>query len=85
MGLCQFYRTSPKKSNVLTRPKSADCACKIQGMVEIGKRVRRLLTVIVFEGELVSPVCLLQELHSRLTLSRIVIHTPAEVKVRVKN
>ena len=85
MGLCQFYRTSPKKSNVLTGPKSANCAHKIQGMVEIAKRVGWLLTVIVFEGESVTPMCLLQELHSRLTLSRIAIHTPEEAKVGVKN
>ena len=85
MGLCQFYRMSPKKSNVLTGPKSADCAHKIQGMVEIAKRVGRLLTVIVFEGESVTPMCLLQELHSCLTLSRITIHTPEEAKVGVKN
>ena len=80
-GLCQFYQMNPKKSNVLTGPKSADCACKIRGMVEMPKRVRRLLTVVVFEGELVTPVCLLQELHSRLTLCCITIHTPDEAKV----
>ena len=68
MGLCQFYRTSPEKSNVLTGPKSAECARRIYGMVEIAKRVRQQLTVIVFEGESVSPVCLLEELHSCLTL-----------------
>ena len=85
MGLCWFYQTSPKKSNVLTGPKLANCACKIQGMVEIAKRVGRLLTVIVFKGELVTPMCLLQELHLRLTLSRIAIHTPEEAKVGVKN
>ena len=85
MGLCQFYRTSPKKSNVLTGLKSADCACKIQGMVEIAKRVGQLLTVVVFKGESVISMCLLQELLSCLTLSHIVIHTPEEAKVGVKN
>ena len=53
-------------------------------MVEIAKRVGWQLTVIIFEGESVSPVCLLQELHSHLTLSRIAIHTPEEAKVGVK-
>ena len=57
MGLCRFYRMTPKKSNVLTGPKLADCACKIQGMVEMAKGVGRVLTVIVFEGESFSPVC----------------------------
>ena len=81
-GLCQFYQMNLKKSNVLTGLK---CACKIQGMVEMAKRVGWLLTVIVFEGESVSPECLLQELHSCLTLCHIAIHTPDEAKVGVKN
>ena len=54
-------------------------------MVEIAKRVGQLLTLIVFEGESVSHVCLLQELHSCLTLSCIAIHTPETAKVGVKN
>ena len=85
MGLCRFYCTSPKKSNVLTGPKSADCTRKIQGMVELAKGVRQPLTVVVFEGELVTPVCLLQDLHLCLTLSHIAIHTPEEAKVGLMN
>ena len=69
MGLCQFYRMSPEKSNVLTGPKSADCARRIYGMVEIAKRVRQQLTVIIFDSESVSPMCLLGELHSCMALS----------------
>ena len=61
MGLCRFYRTSSKKSNVLTGPKSADYACNIQGIVELAKGIGRPLTVVVFEGESVTPLCLLQE------------------------
>ena len=85
MGLCQFYRTSPEKSNVLTGLKWAECACRIYGMVEIAKRVGRQLTVIVFDSESVSPICLLEELHSRVTLSRIAIHTPEEADVGVRD
>ena len=55
------------------------------GMVEIAKRVGRQLTVIVFDGESVSPVCLLGELHSHMALSRIAIHTPGEAEVGVRN
>ena len=51
MGLCRFYRMSPKKSNVLTGPKSAECAHRIYGMVEIAKRVGQQLTVVLFDGE----------------------------------
>ena len=71
MGLCRFYRTSSKKSNVLTGPKSTDCTHKIHDMIKLAKGVRRPLTVIVFEGETVTPLGLLQELHLHLTLSHI--------------
>ena len=54
-------------------------------MVEMAKRVGRMLTVVAFEGESFSPVCLFQELHSRLTLSRIMIHTPDEARMGVRN
>ena len=85
MGLCRFYRTSSKKSNVLTGPKSADCAHKIHDMIKLAKGVGQLLTVVVFEGETVSPLGLLHELHSCLTLSCIAIHTLEEAKVGPKN
>ena len=85
MGLCRFYRMSSKKSNVLTGPKSADCTCKIHDMIKLAKGVGWPLTVIVFEGETVTPLGLLQELHLRLTLSCIAIHTLEEVKVGPKN
>ena len=85
MGLCRFYRMSSKKSNVLTGLRSTDCAHSIQGMVELAKGVRWPLTIIVFEGESVTPLCLLQELHSHLTLSHIEISTPDEAKVGQKN
>ena len=54
-------------------------------MVDVAKRVRQLLTIIIFKGELVTPVCLLQELHSHLTLSCIAIHMPEEAKVGITN
>ena len=85
IGLCRFYRMSSKKSNVLTGPKSADCAHKIHDMIKLAKGVRQLLTVIVFKGETVTPLGLLQELHLCLTLSHVAIHTLEEVKVGPKN
>ena len=85
MGLCRFYRTSSKKSNVLNGPKSTDSAHKIHDMIKLAKGVGWPLTVVGFEGETVTPLGLLQELHSCLTLSCIAIHTPEEVKVGPKN
>ena len=69
MGLCRFYRTSPEKANVLVGLKSGECAHRIRCLIEIAKRIGWQLTVVVLEGESVSPWCLLGELHSRLALS----------------
>ena len=85
MGLCQFYHTSPEKSNVLTGPKSADSTHKIYHMVNIARSMGHQLTIIVFDGESVSPMCLLRELHSRVALSRMAIHTAREVKMGICN
>ena len=85
MGLCQFYQMSPEKSNVLTGPKSAECARRIYGLVEVAKRVGWQLMVAVFNGESVSAICLLGELHSRLALLQIAIHMPGEADVGVLN
>ena len=84
MGLCRFYHTSPKKSNVLVGPKSAECARRIHRLIEIAKRIGWQLTVVVLEGESASPRCLLGELHSRLALSRFEINTPKEAKVGIR-
>ena len=83
MGLCWFYHMSPKKANVLVGPKSAKCARRIRRLIEIAKRIGRQLTVVVLEGESVSPQCLLGELHSQLALSQFEINTPEEAKVGI--
>ena len=83
MGLCQFYRTSPKKANVLVGQKLAECAHRIHHLIEIAKRIRQQLMVVVFKGESISPWCLLGKLHSWLALSRFKIHTPEEAKIGI--
>ena len=85
MGLCQFYHTSPEKSNVLTGPKSADSTRKIYRMIEIARGMGRQFTILIFEGESVSPTCLLGELHSHTSLSRMAIHTDREANMGIHN
>ena len=85
MGLCRFYWMSSKKSKVLTGPKSTESAHKIKDMIKLAKGIRQLLTVVVFEGETVTLLGLLQELHLCLALSCITIQTSEEVKVGPKN
>ena len=85
MGLCQFYSTSPEKSNVLTGPKSADCARKICRMVDIARGMGCQFTIIIFNGESISPTCLLRKLHSHTSLLQMVIHTEREANMGRRN
>ena len=84
-GICRFYHTSPGKANVLEGPKSAESARRIHRLVEIAKGLGQQLTVVVFEGESVTPLCLLGELHSRMALSRFTLHMPDEARIGIKN
>ena len=84
LGLCRFYQTDPQ-SNVIMGPKSAASTHRIKCLLELAKELGQPLTIVVFEGETVTPLGLLQELHSCLTLSHILIHTPEEVKMGQKS
>ena len=84
-GLCLFYQMSPGKANVLVGPKSAESAHRIHCLIEIAKGLGQQLTVVVFEGESVSPWCLLSKLHSRMALSRFALHTSEEAKIGIRN
>ena len=64
LGLCMFYRTNPQQSNIITGPKSAAGACKIKRLLELVKDLGWPFTTVVFEGGNVTPLGLLQELHS---------------------
>ena len=84
-GICRFYHTSPGKANILVGPKSAESAHWIHRLIEIAKGLGRQLTVVVFEGESVSPSCLLGELHSCMALSRFALKTPDEARIGIKD
>ena len=64
LGLCWFYLTKPLYSNIITSPKSAASAHKIKHLLEKAKDLGQPFTIIVFEGGNVTPLGLLQELHS---------------------
>ena len=84
-GLCRFYHTSPGKSNVLVGPKSATSARRLHRLIQIAKGLERQLTVVVFEGESVTPKCLLGKLHSRMALARYALHTSGEAKMGIRH
>ena len=64
LGLCRFYQTNPQQSNIITSPKSAADTCKIKHLLERMKDLGQPLTIVVFEGGNITPLGLLQELHS---------------------
>ena len=63
LGLCRFYQTDPQKPNVITGLKSMASTHKIKCLLELAKELGWPLTVMVFEGGMVTPLGLLQELH----------------------
>ena len=67
-GLCRFYHTSPGKSNVLVGPRSAASAHRLHRLLQIAQGLGRQLTVVVLDGESVTPWCLLGKLHSCMAL-----------------
>ena len=85
LGLCRFYQTNPQKSNVITGLKSTASTRKIKHLLELAKELGWPLTIVVFEDGTVTLLGLLQELHSHLTLSCILIHTLEEVEMGQKN
>ena len=84
-GLCRFYYMSPGKSNVLVGPKSAGSACQLHRLLQMAQRLGRQLTVVVLDGESVTPWCLLGKLHSRLALARYALHTSGEAKMGIRH
>ena len=84
-GLCQFYYTSPGKSNVLVGPRSAASACRLQCLLQKAQGLGRQLTVVVLEGESITPWCLLGELHSCMAPARFALHTPGEAKMGIRH
>ena len=84
-GLCRFYHTSPGKSNVLVGPKSAESARRLHCLIQIAKGLGQQLTVVVFEGESVTPKCLLSKLHSHMALLWYALHTSDEAKMGIRH
>ena len=84
-GLCRFYHTSPGKSNVLVGPMSAVSARRLHRLLQKAQGLGRQLTVVVLEGESITPWCLLGELHSCMALARFALHTSGEAKMGIRH
>ena len=84
-GLCRFYHTSPGKSNVLVGLRSAASARRLHRLLQIAQGLGRQLTVVVLDGESVTPWCLLGELHSRMALAWYALHTSGKAKMGIRH
>ena len=66
-------------------PKSAESARQLHCLIQIAKGLGQQLTVVVFEGESVTPKCLLSELHLRMALSQYALHTSGKAKMGIQH
>ena len=84
LGLCQFYHTNPDVLKSIPAPKSSASVCRVKCLLEKDKDLGQPYIIVVFEGGNVTLLGLLQELHSRFTLSYIPIFTSDEAKLGQK-
>ena len=66
-------------------PRSATSACRLHRLLQKAQGLGRQLTVVVLEGESITPWCLLGELHSRMALTRFALHTSGEAKMGIRH
>ena len=79
LGLCRFYRADPNTS-MPTGPKPPATAEHVKKLLFLASTKRRRYVIVVFRGGTVTPLGLLQELHTRSALVRIPIYLTGEVK-----
>ena len=79
LGLCRFYRADPNVS-MPTGPKPPATVEHVKKLLFLASTKRRRYIIVVFQGGTVTPLGLLQELHTRSALVRIPIYLPGEAK-----
>ena len=80
LGLCQFYHTNPESAKSVPALKPPATTHKVKCLLEKARGKGQPYIIVMFEGGNVTPLGLLQELHSHYTLSHIPIFTAEEVK-----
>ena len=80
LGLCRFYPADPMIVSTLTPPKLPAKADHIKSLLILAKTQPRPYIIVVFKGGAITPLGLLQELHTRSALARIPIYRPDETK-----
>ena len=84
LGLCHFYPTDPASMSTLAPLKSLAMVEHLRGLLLLAKMQHRPYIIIVFKGGPITPLGLLQELHTRNALSRIPIFRSDKTKDRHK-
>ena len=79
LGLCHFYRVDPN-TPMPTGPESPAMAEHVKKLLLLASTKRRWYVIVVFRGGTVTPLGLLQELHTRSALVRIPIYLTGEAK-----
>ena len=79
LGLCCFYRADPNVS-MPTGPKPLATVEHVKKLLFLASTKRRRYIIMVFQGGTVTPLGLLQELHTQSALVHIPIYLPGEVK-----
>ena len=80
LGLCRFYRADPANASMLSPLKPPATANMSRVSCSLQKMQQRLYIIVVFQGGPITPLGLLQELHTWSTLARIPIYRSDETK-----
>ena len=80
LGLRHFYPVDPMIVSTLTSLKPLAKADHIKGLLLLTKTQPRPYIIVVFKGGAITPLGLLQELHTQSALARIPIYRPDETK-----
>ena len=80
LGLCHFYPMDPAGVSMIAPLKSLTTAEHLKGLLLLAKMQHRLYIIIVFQGGPVTPLGLLQELHTWNTLAHIPIFQSDKTK-----
>ena len=80
LGLCCFYPVDPSSLSTLTPPKPPTTVDHLHNLLVLTKSQGWLYIIVVFQGGPVTPLGLLQELHSWHALAHIPIFLPDETK-----
>ena len=82
LELCHFYHADPADMSAIAPPKPPATAEHVKSLLILTKMQQQPYIIIVFQGGTVTPLGLLQDLHTWSALAQIPIYRPDETKDR---